>query len=92
MTATTGTIRAIDRDRNGKYDLDLQCLWSIVAPDDSRVQLKFLSMDIEDSFYCLFDAVVVETEFYNCLLSYSIVEKLQELFFSKFMLKRYKIC
>jgi len=44
---------------NQDYDDGMDCEWTIAAPDNSYVQLVFLTFDIESSENCTFDYVQV---------------------------------
>ncbi|XP_054159895.1 LOW QUALITY PROTEIN: cubilin-like [Oppia nitens] len=44
-----GYIQSPDVDNNGKYDLDLNCWYTILMPSDKVVKLTFEKLDIEES-------------------------------------------
>ena len=54
-----------DTDGDGKYDNDVDCLWTIEAPEDKLIGIEVLTMDIEPGRRtCFFDFLAV---IYNML-------------------------
>ncbi|RWS22052.1 Cubilin-like protein, partial [Leptotrombidium deliense] len=54
----TGVIISPDSNGDGLYEFDLDCIWTILAPEYAVIQLNFQSMDIEaseSSLNCSFD-------------------------------------
>ena len=52
-------LAAIDRNSNGLYDRYRDCLWVLKAPENKRIQVKVLSMDVEESEDCSADYLQV---------------------------------
>ena len=59
LNETSGSIRSVDRDGDGLYDNNLECVWVIVAPEATVIELKILYMDIEWHKTCDSDYVRV---------------------------------
>ena len=61
LTAPTGQIMAADRNSNGWYDLNLHCVWAIVAPEQTGIKFDFGRVDIREGDYpnCVFDYLEV---------------------------------
>ena len=60
----TGTILTVDYDGDLDYEIDLKCVWAIVAPQFYAIELTFVSMEIEWHKNCEWDYIRVS---YNCL-------------------------
>ena len=53
-----------DTDGDGTYDNDVDCLWTIEAPEDKLIGIEVLTMDIESAYRaCFFDflSVIIRT-------------------------------
>ena len=59
VTKTSGYIVSTDRDGDGEYDVDLQCVWVIAAPIGKGIELIFTDIDIESDDECSFDSLEV---------------------------------
>ena len=57
LTNTTNSIVAPDRDGDGQYDNNLNCLWAIIAPRDHVIELEFRDLDLEETDTCDFDVI-----------------------------------
>ena len=51
---------SVDRDGDGLYDNNLECVWVIVAPNTTLMELVFSSMEIEWHKNCESDYVRVK--------------------------------
>ena len=47
VTDGSKTISSLDIDNDGKYESDLNCHWTVVAPEAKIVKLRFTSFDLE---------------------------------------------
>ena len=47
VTDGSKTISSLDANSDGKYELDLNCHWTIVAPEDKIIKLRFTHFDLE---------------------------------------------
>ena len=63
LTANSGVIMSVDRDGDGMYDNNLECVWVIVAPNTTLIELVFSSMEIEWHKNCESDYVRVKPKF-----------------------------
>ena len=59
VTEPSGYIVATDRDGDGEYDADIQCVWVIAAPVGTGIELEFEYIDIESDDECAFDSLEV---------------------------------
>ena len=59
MTEPTQHIAPLDRDKDGFYDTNVECQWSILLGDDNVVVFEVLEMDIQDSAKCSADSLTV---------------------------------
>ena len=59
VTEASGYIVSTDRDGDGEYDVDLQCVWAIAAPIGTGIELNFTDIDIESDDECLFETIEV---------------------------------
>lgn len=59
LTQSSGSIASPDLDKNGKYDLETNCIWTITAPEHQVIHLKFLEFDLEYQESCLYDFVEI---------------------------------
>ena len=57
------------------YDLDLDCIWILIAPNHYQIALEFNQLDIEGQYPCPFDYVQVKAAHGNILFQ---VEALKE--------------
>ena len=64
LTEPSGFIHSPDVDNDGYYDSNQNCFWTITAPAEQVIFLKFLEFDIEFHVDCDYDFVEV------CLLSH----------------------
>ena len=55
MNETSGEFQALDRNNDGLYDNNLDCHWSIVSGDNQLVELRILSIFLEEGYICSFD-------------------------------------
>ena len=55
MNETSGEFQALDRNNDGLYDNNLDCHWSIVCDDNQLVELRILSIILEEGYICSFD-------------------------------------
>ena len=69
LNDSSGTLRSPDSDNDGLYDHNVDCQWIIVVHQDTRVELKILSMDIEQDETCGYDFLRVNIKqlFVKCL-------------------------
>ena len=42
------------------YPLSLNCHWVLIAPDNAKIQIKFLALDLESSESCLKDSLILQ--------------------------------
>ena len=47
LTDTAGWLSSVDLDNDGKYDRNLDCLWTIVAKEGHKIFLRILLLDID---------------------------------------------
>ena len=59
LNETSGEFQALDRNNDGLYDNNLDCHWSIVAGDNQLVELRILSIILEEGNLCSFDYLEV---------------------------------
>lgn len=59
MTEPTQHIAPLDRDKDGFYDTNVECQWSILLGDDNVIVFEVLEMDIQDSAKCSADSLTV---------------------------------
>ena len=59
LQSTTGEIVAPDYDKDGLYDLNIDCLWTVEAPEDYLIQFHIHSVDIESTIGCIKDFLKV---------------------------------
>ena len=59
QTNITGSFSSIDWDGDGYYDNENDCLWTLTALEDMHIEVKILSMDIENEYACTFDFLEV---------------------------------
>ena len=52
---------AIDRDNDGMYDPNRDCLWVLMAGEDERVMVRVFIMDVEKTEDCNTDYLEVRT-------------------------------
>ena len=71
ITQLSGVIQSADRDNNNIYDDGLFCLWLIIAPKGSLIELRFLQFAVEESpdEDCRYDSLTVHTV---CLITKQI--------------------
>ena len=55
LNDSSGTLRSPDSDNDGLYDHNMDCRWIIAVHQDTRVEFKILSMDIEQHETCEYD-------------------------------------
>ena len=71
----TGFLRAPDTDADGYYDNDVDCLWIIVAPEDTLIEFEVLQIVIEPATRaCFFDFLEVCT-----FVNYKIKEDVKKI-------------
>ncbi|RWS11455.1 cubilin-like protein, partial [Dinothrombium tinctorium] len=49
LESKTGVIQSPDIDKNGLYDYDLDCVWTIIAGENAVITLTFEKFDLEES-------------------------------------------
>ena len=59
LTQAPGIINTADRNNDGNYDVHLYCVWAMIAPANTSIELQFLSFDVEYVTNCIFDNVQV---------------------------------
>ena len=59
LQSTTGEIVAPDFDKDGLYDLNIDCLWTVEAPTDSLIQFRIYFVDMESTIGCTKDFMKV---------------------------------
>ena len=59
LNETSGEFQALDRNNDELYDNNLDCHWSIVAGDNQLVELRILSIILEEGHLCSFDYLEV---------------------------------
>ena len=59
LNASSGEIRAVDRNNDGLYDHMLDCHWTILSQPNQLIRLNILSIQLEDSIGCIFDYLEV---------------------------------
>ena len=55
LNKTSGEFQALDRNNDGLYDYNLDCHWSIVGGDNQLIELRILSIFLEEAYLCSFD-------------------------------------
>ena len=71
----TGIISPPDKDGDGTYDPHLDCLWTIVAPEDKIIEISVQDLDFPEVNDCEIDFLEVRitidyTHFYPFLISW----------------------
>ena len=46
-------------DADGEYDRPVDCLWTIVAPEDRRIEFEVTRMDIQHQRVCFHNYIAV---------------------------------
>ena len=59
MNSTTGGLMSPDMDEDGNYDYNADCRWTIYANENTMIELKIYSTDIEESNSCKYDFLKV---------------------------------
>ena len=59
LTAESGDIFPPDKDGDGLYDNNVECLWTIVATEDKYIDLQIMFTDIQLTDDCHLDVLVV---------------------------------
>ena len=59
LNQSSGEIRAMDRNKDGLYDNNLDCHWTIVCGPNQLVELRILSIELEMNIFCSFDYIEV---------------------------------
>ena len=52
MNNTYGEIQAMDRNKDGRYDHQLDCHWKIVCGVNQVAELRLVSMKLENDEFC----------------------------------------
>ena len=52
LNSTSGWMQSLDRDNDGFYDTNLECIWTIEAKEYDVIVLHFMYMDIKGNFGC----------------------------------------
>ena len=47
LTNSTGTVESPDRDGDEENDIDLNCVWAIIAPNRYRIEIEVTQIDIQ---------------------------------------------
>ena len=66
----TGEIVSPDKDGDGFYDDNFYCNWFIIAKDNHVIRYEFVYFDLESSFRCTKDRVMVS--FVNMPMQYTL--------------------
>ena len=53
LTQPSGTISSFDGDNDGLYDENLNCIWTIIAPEHYVIRLEFLIFELEYDEDCV---------------------------------------
>ena len=67
IRAASGWFSPPDTDEDGFYEPNSECLWTIVADGNQRIELVITDIDIEEHAACLvldFDYIEVSLKFY----------------------------
>ena len=59
MNNTYGEIRAMDRDKDGHYDNQLDCHWKIVCRVNQVAELRLVSVILKGDYRCYRDYLEV---------------------------------
>ena len=59
ITDEPGMISSVDSDSDGQYDLDRDCLWTLVADETRFIKFHVLTFDLELSYTCELDMLHV---------------------------------
>ena len=59
LNQSSGEIRSMDRNKDGLYDNNLDCHWTIVCGPNQLVELRILSIELEMVSSCFYDYIEV---------------------------------
>ena len=59
LSSSSGAIVSPDRNNDGLYDMEVDCLWIIVAPENQVIRHKIDQFLIEDASGCRKDVLRV---------------------------------
>ena len=59
FNSSVGWISSLDRDGDGLYDSNEDCMWIIKAPDFFGIQLTIIYLEIESNVLCSYDYLKV---------------------------------
>ena len=60
LSEPTGLLTWPDTDVDVKYHNDLDCLWSIVAPEKMLIDFEVLQLDSHSQQFCAFDFLAIK--------------------------------
>ena len=63
LSQSSGSLHSPDEDNDGEYENEMECHWTLTAPEHQVIYLKFLEFDIEYIINCDFDFVEVREAF-----------------------------
>ena len=61
MTADTGLLTSPGFGSGNQYENEVTCLWVFDVPYDYFVHLEFHTVEMEDSYQCLKDGILVRS-------------------------------
>lgn len=50
LNTSSGTIQSLDHDRDGKYEFDLDCIWTIIGEEFKVITLTFQNFNVEETY------------------------------------------
>ena len=65
FNSSVGWISSLDRDGDGLYDCNEDCMWIIKAPDFFGIQLTIIYLEIEPNVLCSYDYLKVVKQIFN---------------------------